>query len=68
MFKSPIEFYQSHYGNHGDIDMIFAASLATSEAIFAIENGDKELARQNGGLLTAKNSSIYGTLESLISS
>ncbi len=46
MFKSPIEFYQSHYGNPGDIDVIFAASLATSEAIVAIENRDKDLARQ----------------------
>ena len=46
LFKSPIEFYQSHYGNPGDIDVIFAASVATSEAIFAIENRDKDLARQ----------------------
>ena len=46
MFKSPIEFYQSHYGNPGDIDVIFAASLATSEAIVAIENRAKDLARQ----------------------
>jgi hypothetical protein len=46
MFKSPIESYQHHYGNPGDIDVVFAASSATSEAIFAIENGDKDLARQ----------------------
>ena len=55
MFKSPIESYQSHYGNAGDLDVVFAASVATSEAIFAIENRDKDLARQKWASVDGDN-------------
>ena len=46
MFNSPVEFFQFHYGEPGDIDVVFSAALATNEAIIAFENGDKDLAYQ----------------------
>lgn len=46
MFNSPVEFYQSHYGNPGDIDVVFAAALAINRAILAIESGNQDLARE----------------------
>ena len=46
MFNSPIEFFQFHYGEPGDIEVVFSAAIATNEAIIAFENGNKDLARQ----------------------
>ena len=46
MFNSPVEFFQFHYGEPGDIEVVFSAALATNEAIIAFENGNKDLARQ----------------------
>lgn len=46
MFNSPVEFFQFHYGEPGDIDVVFSAAMATNEAIIAFENGNKDLARQ----------------------
>ena len=46
MFNSPVEFFQFHYGEPGDIEVVFSAAIATNDAIIAFENGNKDLARQ----------------------